>query len=596
MVTSRRRSAGTAARMSATSASRSARSLGQRIGAGIDRRGRSAPAATRASASDGSGAATSVGSNQTWGSSPSSPVSSEGAVAAPIGRGSRGRRRRTPACRRRRRRRGCRSSSSSRPAPLDDDEGGVVEQCAAVAHRRLERVGVAADRDQRLDVERDRCSRAGRRCRPRSTSWRPRRRGRRPPLPAPVSRRRAERHRRGQQSGRTANKIEKHSQNGRVVVIDHGQPAPSVAVDVPTVTRRGRVRALRRHRRPGAELADDPVAADGRSPWSGPNGSGKSTLLLAARRPAAADVGHRRAAARRTGRVRRPAPAPAPLDADQRRRGPAHGPLRRTRAARPPRADRSPRRSSAAAERMDVTSMLHRPFGELSGGQRQRVLVAQALAAEPDLLLLDEPITGLDLASQQRILEVVAEETAAGTTVVLSTHHLGEARRTDRVLLLAGCVIADGPPDAGAAAAVLLTEAFGNRMSARPRAPSSSTTTATPRRDDDASTPPTCPPAPPRSRPRARRPAPVASPTPRPIWSPHVLDIENHGDQIAVRDAGDQMAGRPGWSGRHTRRHEHTTRAHISSGTAPPSSSRVRRAVSGGPSLSPPPGAGLDSG
>ena len=59
------------------------------------------------------------------------------------------------------------------------------------------------------------------------------------------------------------------------------------------------------------------------------------------------------------------------------------------------------------------------------------MLVAQALAAEPDLLLLDEPITGLDLVSQQRILEIIGEETAAGTTVVLSTHHLGEAKRTE---------------------------------------------------------------------------------------------------------------------------------------------------------------------
>jgi ABC-type Mn2+/Zn2+ transport system ATPase subunit len=116
-----------------------------------------------------------------------------------------------------------------------------------------------------------------------------------------------------------------------------------------------------------------------------------------------------------------------------------------------------------AAERMDVETMVRRPFGELSGGQRQRVVVAQALAARPQLLLLDEPITGLDLGSQQRILELIAAETATGTTVVLSTHHLGEARHTDRVLLLAGCVMADGPP-----AEVLLppqlAEAFGDRM------------------------------------------------------------------------------------------------------------------------------------
>jgi zinc/manganese transport system ATP-binding protein len=117
----------------------------------------------------------------------------------------------------------------------------------------------------------------------------------------------------------------------------------------------------------------------------------------------------------------------------------------------------------AAAGRMDVTGMMRRSFGALSGGQRQRVLVAQALAAEPDLLLLDEPITGLDLASQQRILELIAELTSRGTTVILSTHHLGEARHTDRVVLLAGCVMADGTPD-DVLRPALLAEAYGNRM------------------------------------------------------------------------------------------------------------------------------------
>ena len=117
---------------------------------------------------------------------------------------------------------------------------------------------------------------------------------------------------------------------------------------------------------------------------------------------------------------------------------------------------------AAAAERLDVADLRGRQFGELSGGQRQRVLVAQALVSEPDLLLLDEPITGLDLPSQQRILELIAELRADGTAVVLSTHHLGEARQADRVLLMAGCVLADGRPG-DVLRPELLAEAFGNR-------------------------------------------------------------------------------------------------------------------------------------
>lgn len=116
-----------------------------------------------------------------------------------------------------------------------------------------------------------------------------------------------------------------------------------------------------------------------------------------------------------------------------------------------------------AAERLDVAGLRRRPYGELSGGQRQRVLVAQALASRPDLLLLDEPITGLDLPSQERILEIIDDETARGTAVVFSTHHLGEAKRADRVMLLAGCLLALGPPG-GVLRPDLLSEAFGNRL------------------------------------------------------------------------------------------------------------------------------------
>ncbi len=100
-----------------------------------------------------------------------------------------------------------------------------------------------------------------------------------------------------------------------------------------------------------------------------------------------------------------------------------------------------------AADRLLVGDLVGRAFGTLSGGQRQRVLVAAALTNDADWLLLDEPITGLDLPSQRIILEVVDEERDRGRLVVLSTHHLEEARHCDRVILLSTVVVADGAPD-----------------------------------------------------------------------------------------------------------------------------------------------------
>jgi ABC-type Mn2+/Zn2+ transport system ATPase subunit len=118
---------------------------------------------------------------------------------------------------------------------------------------------------------------------------------------------------------------------------------------------------------------------------------------------------------------------------------------------------------TGAADLLEVAHLRKRTFGELSGGQQQRVLVARAIAVQPDVLLLDEPVTGLDLPSQLRILDVIAQHAADGGLVVFSTHHLSEARRADRVLLMAGCVLADGPPSA-VLIPRLLAEAFGGRL------------------------------------------------------------------------------------------------------------------------------------
>lgn len=118
---------------------------------------------------------------------------------------------------------------------------------------------------------------------------------------------------------------------------------------------------------------------------------------------------------------------------------------------------------NGALKRLSVEDLEGQLFHELSGGQRQRVLVAQGLAQEADVLLLDEPVNGLDVTSRAIILDVVDAETSAGRTVVVTTHNLDDARRCDQVLLLDTRPIAVGPPEA-----VLteqhLREAFGGHF------------------------------------------------------------------------------------------------------------------------------------
>lgn len=99
-----------------------------------------------------------------------------------------------------------------------------------------------------------------------------------------------------------------------------------------------------------------------------------------------------------------------------------------------------------AAERMDVLDLANHQFGELSGGQRQRVMVAQALACDADVLLMDEPITGLDMPSQELIIQTIDDERRQGRIVVLSTHHMDEAELCDQVLLLSTRLVAAGKP------------------------------------------------------------------------------------------------------------------------------------------------------
>lgn len=100
----------------------------------------------------------------------------------------------------------------------------------------------------------------------------------------------------------------------------------------------------------------------------------------------------------------------------------------------------------SAIETMGLGDLVARHLRELSAGQRQRTLVAQGLAQEHDILLLDEPLTGLDMPSAEKIDAIIHDEQRRGRTVVITTHDLGEARMADHVILLAGRVVKEGAP------------------------------------------------------------------------------------------------------------------------------------------------------
>lgn len=116
-----------------------------------------------------------------------------------------------------------------------------------------------------------------------------------------------------------------------------------------------------------------------------------------------------------------------------------------------------------AMTRVDIDSLTDRHIGRLSGGQRQRVFVAQGLAQDHDILLLDEPLTGIDITTAHAIDEVIHDEIHDGCSVVITTHDLSEARIADHVILVAGCVVAEGPPDV-VLTAEHLSEAYGNAL------------------------------------------------------------------------------------------------------------------------------------
>lgn len=113
-----------------------------------------------------------------------------------------------------------------------------------------------------------------------------------------------------------------------------------------------------------------------------------------------------------------------------------------------------------AIERMGVGPLASTALGEMSGGQRQRVYLAQTLAWQADVILLDEPSAGLDPQAKGLLARVVREEAARGAAVVTATHDVGEALRADHAMVLAARVVSSGPPREALKRESLL-EAFG---------------------------------------------------------------------------------------------------------------------------------------
>ena len=101
---------------------------------------------------------------------------------------------------------------------------------------------------------------------------------------------------------------------------------------------------------------------------------------------------------------------------------------------------------SDALARVDMTAFRRRQIGELSGGQRKRVFLARALAQEAQIVLLDEPFTGVDVKTEQAIVDLMMELRTQGRLLLVSTHNLGSVPEyCDHVVLIDRRLIAAGP-------------------------------------------------------------------------------------------------------------------------------------------------------
>ena len=98
-------------------------------------------------------------------------------------------------------------------------------------------------------------------------------------------------------------------------------------------------------------------------------------------------------------------------------------------------------------QRLGISGLAKRHIRQLSGGQQQRVFLARALVSSPDLLLLDEPTSGVDLKTRDDVMHLLHDLNHAGVTIVLTTHEINAvAVHLPRIVCLNGSIVADGPP------------------------------------------------------------------------------------------------------------------------------------------------------
>jgi zinc transport system ATP-binding protein len=189
---------------------------------------------------------------------------------------------------------------------------------------------------------------------------------------------------------------------------------------------------------------------------AGPNGGGKTTLMrlaLGLERPASGEaLLFGEPAARFSGRsslgylaqrsqlgIDAPATVREVVAAGRLPSGRLLGPLR----------DRDRSIVSETIERVGLAASADEPLRTLSGGQQQRAFIAKALAAQPSLLVLDEPTTGVDVEAQDALAELLDRlHRELAVTILYVSHEFGAVERfVERLVLVRGGIVFDGPPD-----------------------------------------------------------------------------------------------------------------------------------------------------